>query len=114
MAARSALDPAAWRRRAAAICWYHRMDLGYGVSTDGVNDPAARLSRLHLPARLDGLTVCNVGAWEGFYSFEAERRGAARVVATDSYSWGGGGWGTKAGYWACWVPRVHPIGDRVA
>src|SRR6266571_950732 len=33
-----------------------------------------------------------------FYSFEAERRGAPRVLATDSFSWGGGGWGTKAGF----------------
>lgn len=98
MAARLGFDPAALRRRAAAISWYHRMDLGHGVSTDGVNDPGATLPRLHLPARLDGLSVCDVGAWDGFYSFEAERRGAARVLATDSYSWGGGGWGTKAGF----------------
>src|SRR6185295_7335307 len=33
-----------------------------------------------------------------FFSFEAERRGAARVLATDSFCWGQGGWGTKAGF----------------
>jgi tRNA (mo5U34)-methyltransferase len=27
-----------------------------------------------------------------------ERRGAARVVAVDSFSWSGSGWGTKAGF----------------
>ena len=51
-----------------------------------------------MPGRLDGKTVLDVGAWDGFYSFEAERRGAARVLATDSYSWGGVGWGSKAGF----------------
>ena len=31
-----------------------------------------------------------MGAWDGFFSFEAERRGAKRVLATDSFSWRGG------------------------
>jgi tRNA (mo5U34)-methyltransferase len=47
---------------------------------------------------LDGLTVLDVGAWDGFFSFECERRGAARVVATDWYSWHGPGWGSKAAF----------------
>ena len=42
--------------------------------------------------------MLDVGAWDGFFSFEAERRGAARVVAADYYSWHGGGWGSKAGF----------------
>jgi tRNA (mo5U34)-methyltransferase len=53
---------------------------------------------LHLPESLAGKTVLDIGAWDGFYSFEAERRGAARVLATDSFSWGGPGWGSKAGF----------------
>jgi Protein of unknown function (DUF1698) len=32
------------------------------------------------------------------FSFEAERLGAKRVLATDSYSWDGGGWGTKKAF----------------
>ncbi|MGH9767760.1 MAG: DUF1698 domain-containing protein [Blastocatellia bacterium] len=43
-------------------------------------------------------TVLDIGAWDGFFSFEVERRGASRVLATDSYSWDGGGWGAKAGF----------------
>ncbi len=42
--------------------------------------------------------MLDIGAWDGFFSFEAERRGAARVVAADYYSWHGGGWGSKAGF----------------
>jgi tRNA (mo5U34)-methyltransferase len=84
------------RARVGAIRWFHRMDLG-GVVTPGVTDCAVVLERLCLPD-LRGRTVLDIGAWDGFYSFEAERRGASRVLATDSFSWGGGGWGTKAGF----------------
>ena len=47
--------------------------------------------------------MLDVGAWDGFFSFEAERRGAERVVAVDGPAWrepawGPGGFGTKAGF----------------
>jgi tRNA (mo5U34)-methyltransferase len=81
-----------------AISWYHRMELPGGIVTPGESDTARGLPRLRLPERLDGLSVLDIGAWDGFYSFEAKRRGAARVIATDSYSWDGPGWGSKAGF----------------
>src|SRR4026209_1320594 len=84
--------------RAAAILWYHTIDLGGGVVTRGIDDTPQRLARVHLPASLHGLTVLDIGAWDGFFSFECERRGAARVVAADYYSWHGPGWGTKAAF----------------
>ena len=34
-----------------------------------------------------GAIVIDIGAWNGAYSFEAKRRGAARVLATDHYVW---------------------------
>jgi tRNA (mo5U34)-methyltransferase len=86
------------RERVAAHRWYHTIDLGEGLVTPGVDDSPQRLARLGLPESLHGLTVLDVGAWDGFFSFECERRGAARVVATDEYSWRGSGWGTKAGF----------------
>ena len=92
------MDPAELRRRVEAIRWYHTLDLGHGLVTKGHNDPAEGIPRLGLPASLAGRTVLDVGAWDGAYSFEAERRGAARVLATDGFSWGGGGWGTKEGF----------------
>ncbi len=85
------------RRRAAEITWFHSMDLRPGLRTSGIYDPSRTLPRLHLPDRLAGQTVLDVGAWDGYYSFEMERRGAD-VLATDDFSWGGGGWGTKAGF----------------
>jgi len=45
-----------------------------------------------------GKSVLDIGAWDGWFSFEAERRGAARVLATDHFCWSGPGWGTKAGF----------------
>ena len=91
------MTPEELRRRAAQVRWFHTMDLGAGVVTPGVTDPRRILGRLRLPD-LRGRTVLDVGAWDGFFSFEAEHRGAARVVATDWFSWGGPGWGTRAGF----------------
>ena len=45
-----------------------------------------------------GKSVLDIGAWDGWFSFEAERRGASRVLATDHYCWGGPGWGGP-GWW---------------
>jgi tRNA (mo5U34)-methyltransferase len=84
--------------RASRVQWYHRIELPGGVVTSGVSDTIRGLPRLQLPDSLAGKTVLDVGAWDGFYSFEAARRGAARVLATDSWAWNGSGWGTKEGF----------------
>ncbi|HWL17600.1 MAG TPA: methyltransferase domain-containing protein [Opitutus sp.] len=82
----------------AALRWFHRIDLGDGVVTPGLDDTPAKLRRVKLPESLAGKSVLDIGAWDGFFSFEAERRGASRVVAVDSYSWNGDGWGSKASF----------------
>lgn len=86
------------KRQVAAITWWHTIDLGKGIVTPGLDPTPARLPEIRLPEDLAGLSVLDVGAWDGFFSFEAERRGAKRVLATDSFCWGQGGWGTKAGF----------------
>jgi tRNA (mo5U34)-methyltransferase len=101
------------RARADAIRWWHSIDLGHGVVTKGVdNAQGERLSRLHLPADLSGRSVLDIGAWDGFFSFEAERRGAARVLAADYYSWHGTGWGTGQGKAGFELAR-QALGSRV-
>jgi tRNA (mo5U34)-methyltransferase len=95
--------------RVAAIRWYHTIDLGGGIVTPGVDDSPLRLARAQLPESLNGLTVLDIGAWDGFFSFECERRGAARVVAADHFSWHGPGWGTKAGF----MLAREALGSRV-
>lgn len=69
--------------RAAAIHWYHSMELAPGVVTDGVFDLRGQAHHYRLPARLDGLRCLDVGALNGFWAFEMERRGAREVVAID-------------------------------
>ena len=69
------------------INWFHRIDLGNGVVTPGFDDTPTKLGQIRLPADLSGKTVLDIGAWDGFFSFEAERRGARRVVALDGGVW---------------------------
>lgn len=78
------------RARVAAVpFWWHSIDLGAGVTTPGFRSPeslATQTAGLALPD-VRGKTVLDIGAWDGYYSFLAEERGAARVVACDSYVW---------------------------
>ena len=85
------------KSRVEQIDWFHRIDLGGGIVTPGIDDSPAKLSTLQLP-RLKGKTVLDVGAWDGFFSFAAERAGASRVVALDGPVWDNVTWGSKAGF----------------
>jgi tRNA (mo5U34)-methyltransferase len=69
--------------------WWHSIDLGNGVVTPGAKSSdwlEAELGRLEL-GDLHGKTVLDIGAYDGYYSFAAERLGAERVVALDHYVW---------------------------
>ena len=69
--------------RAAALSWYHTIDLAPGVTTAGFFDTRPTVAKVPLPARLDGKRCLDVGTWDGFWAFELERRGAATVTAID-------------------------------
>lgn len=64
--------------------WYHRIDLPFGVQTPGWAplDPAA----YRIPEDLTGKRVIDIGAWDGYWSIEAARRGAKYVLAVDNFS----------------------------
>jgi tRNA (mo5U34)-methyltransferase len=62
--------------------WRHRIDLGDREFTPGTKD-ASHWHALGLPEDLSGQSVLDVGAFDGLIAFEAERRGAERVLATD-------------------------------
>lgn len=85
------------KRRAAALSWHHAIDLGHAVVTPAPPGSMERQRRLPLPD-LRGQTVLDVGAWDGWFSFEAERQGATRVLATDWWCWSGPGRGTQDGF----------------
>jgi len=65
--------------------WYHNIDLGYGIVTPGVGFhpiwDMIRRTRKHVDYR--GKKVLDIGSWDGMWAFEAERAGAAAVVATE-------------------------------
>ena len=63
--------------------WYHSVELRPGIVTPGRAAERNVLPYLGLPDDLSGLSVLDIGCWDGFFSFECERRGAKRVVASD-------------------------------
>ncbi|MGZ9115834.1 MAG: class I SAM-dependent methyltransferase [Methylocystis sp.] len=81
-----------------AIHWYHEFDFGNGLRALSVSqaDDHRRIWRF-IESELDkidfaGKSVLEIGSWDGYWSFYAERRGAKRVVATDdvSQNWASG------------------------
>lgn len=75
------------RAEIARVNWWHQIDLRNGIVTPGRDHSPFKLGQIHLPDDLTGKSVLDIGAWDGFFSFEAERRGARRVVALDSAAW---------------------------
>ena len=69
------------------VSWFHRINLGDGLITPGIDETPEKLEQIHLPEDLTGRSVLDIGAWDGFFSFECERRGAERVVALDHAVW---------------------------
>ena len=84
------LDRVRARRRVDKVgFWWHSIDLGNGVTTPGgksAQQLAHEVEAIALPD-LHGKTVLDIGGWDGFFAFEAERRGAARVALLDHYMW---------------------------
>lgn len=70
----------------AALQWVHQIDLGGGVTTPGRWPPHPLILKAYDAVDFRGKRVLDIGAWDGLWSFEAERRGAAAVVATDDIS----------------------------
>jgi FkbM family methyltransferase len=64
--------------------WYHKIELPHGIVTPGW--APLDVSFYAVPADLTGKRVLDVGAWDGFWTFEALKRGAAQVVAIDDFS----------------------------
>jgi SAM-dependent methyltransferase len=66
--------------------WFHSIEIDKGLVTPGrvpLSYLLDMLKSLGFPESLKDLSVLDIGAWDGFFSFEAEKRGAKRVVAYD-------------------------------
>ena len=69
-----------------SLGWYHSIELPNGEVIPGfqsLEQLRARLRQFPIPADLTGKRVLDIGAWDGWFSFEMEKRGAS-VVAVDA------------------------------
>ena len=68
-----------------ALEWIHTIDLGHGIVTPGAWPPGSKAFIMSALDDIDfsGRKVLDVGCLDGLFSFEAERRGASQVFATD-------------------------------
>src|ERR1043165_5446482 len=84
------MDLAQQQARIDAITWYHEFDFGHGLKARAGTPDVA----IHRPIwqfieeQLDtvdfrGKSVLDIGCWDGYWSFYAERRGARSVLAID-------------------------------
>jgi tRNA (mo5U34)-methyltransferase len=64
--------------------WYHRIELPGGIVTPGWAPINA--ARHCIPEDLTGKRVLDIGAWDGYWTWEALKRGATEVVAIDDFS----------------------------
>ena len=70
--------------RVQALTWVHSIDLGNGIVTPGMwGPPSPTIMRALDTIDFRGKKVLDIGCWDGLWSFEAEKRGATTVVATD-------------------------------
>lgn len=63
--------------------WYHTIELGNGLVSKGIFDHRSVVDLYGIPESLEGMRVLDVATGDGFFAFEMERRGAAKVVAID-------------------------------
>ena len=59
--------------------WYHTFELPDGTVIEGFMTAAQqkrRYAQFPIPEDLRGKKLLDIGAWDGWFSFEAERRGA--------------------------------------
>src|ERR1035437_3795427 len=72
----------------AELGYYHSIELPDGTVIPGIQSIEKqrwRLAQFPIPLDLRGKRVLDIGAWDGWFSFEMERRGAT-VVAVDATS----------------------------
>lgn len=69
--------------------WWHSITLPDGSVTGGWKSPErleAEWQAMNVPP-LAGRSVLDIGAWDGYFSFRAEREGAASVTSLDHFVW---------------------------
>lgn len=78
------------REEVEQLEWVHTIDLGDGIVTPGLWRPHPLVVEAFSDIDFVGKKVLDIGCWDGLWAFEAEKRGASEVYATDCISqrWG--------------------------
>jgi tRNA (mo5U34)-methyltransferase len=71
------------RKIEALPFWYHRIELPYGMISPGWASIDSAVYRI--PEYLKEKRLLDIGAWDGYWIFEALKRGPREVVAIDGY-----------------------------
>lgn len=79
-------NAADFQKRLDASKWFHSFKFSNGSRAAGRDPSHHKLRSLGLPD-LTGKSVLDIGAYDGYFSFQAERLGAAKVTACDDYVW---------------------------
>ncbi|PNH08812.1 hypothetical protein TSOC_004607 [Tetrabaena socialis] len=74
------------KKTAAELPWVHRVRLFEDFVTGGQWEEDRGF---HIPTNLTGQSFLDLGAWDGYFTFLAEDRGASSVTAVDYCCWGG-------------------------
>jgi tRNA (mo5U34)-methyltransferase len=80
--------------------WHHQIDFGCGVISPGNGKigPLRAAADVYFRHGIAGKSFLDIGCWDGFNSFEASRRGASRVLATDHFAWSDQCWGNRQSF----------------
>lgn len=80
-----------WIDEANELQWWHRIRLSPEYTTPGIcaHEVDVATSRFGMPEDLTHKSVLDIGAYDGMFSFEAERRGSPSVTAVDKFQKGG-------------------------
>jgi tRNA (mo5U34)-methyltransferase len=87
------MDAVSLQDQIDAISWYHEFDFGQGLKATSAASDVEAHRRIwdFIAQQLDqvdfrGKSVLDIGCWDGYWSFEAERRGARSVLASDDFT----------------------------
>ena len=105
------------RERISNLRWFHSIDFGAELVSSGEVslEVLNKQADIYFKKDITGLSVLDVGAWDGFNSFEAKRRGASHVLATDYHAWSHSdrGWGDKACFDLAKRLLTHEIDEMI-
>lgn len=90
----------ALRERVNALRWFHQIDFGDALVSPGLIPLATlkEMAEVFFRGGVQGKSVLDIGCWDGYFSIEAVRRGAGRVLATDRYAWSNQCWGSREAF----------------